>query len=250
MKPLAWLLPLGALAPFLPFVVGRGVTAYREARFADAFAAFTRAEERAGNEADAELLFNRALAALQAGDLRAAELAAEKALVRGGEGFEDLRVFLFANVAIRRSLRAQAEAELRDADPTAFTRAIERCEEAIELWRGLVLRKSGADDWPEARRNLERALRMREELEAKRDEAEAKQNKKKEREEKEPEEKPEDTEAQQEEQEEKAKPQARRDLSAAELAQLFERLRVLEQEKRVLRQQRQRVRSRNVERDW
>jgi len=233
-----------------PCVIDTGVDEYREARFAKALASFTRAEEQAGASADAPLVFSRALAALQAGDLRTAEFSAEKALVRGGADFEDLRLFLFANVAIRRSMRAEAEADLRDADPTAFSRAIAHVEEAREMWKGLVLRTAD-DDWPAARRNLERALRKLDELEAKREEAEAKQNKKKEKDQEEQsEEDIEDTEAQPEEQEDKATPQAQLDLSSMELAQLFEQLKELELEKRKLRHERQRVRSRNVEKDW
>jgi hypothetical protein len=238
-----------ALASLLLGALGyaAGVKAYEAGRYAEALDSFTRVERRAGNTASADLLFNRALAALRAGDLRVAEYSAEKAVVRGGAAFEDLRLFLFANTAFGRCERAEAEADLRDADPTAIGRAFAHIEEAIELWRELVLRR---DDQPAARRNLERALRKLDELEKKKEEAEQKQNTKKEREPEEEEEEPEDPDAQPEEEEQQPTAQPEIDLSSAELAQLFERLRQMEREKRQLRRERQRVRSADVERDW
>ncbi|MAB80946.1 MAG: hypothetical protein CMJ89_16490 [Planctomycetes bacterium] len=228
-----------------------GVTAYNGGRYAEASETFARAEERAGHGAGPELLFDRALAALRAGDLRVAEYSAEKAVVRGGAEFESLRIFLFANAAFGRSLRAEAEAGLRDADPTAFGRAIDHLGRAIELWRVAAMRNDFHGDWPAARRNLERALRKLEELEKKKEEAEQNQNKKKEKEPEQKQEEPtEDPDAQSEEQERQATPQPEVDLSSAELAQLFERLRAMEREKRELRQERRRVRSADVEKDW
>jgi len=244
-------LGLGLLGPC---TMKEGVEAFRAGDFPRAYQALTRAEERRGIDADAQLVFDRALAALQAGELRAAEFCADKALVRAGplQGvrFEDLRVFLFANVAVRRSMRAEAEAELIDADPTAFTRAILHVDEAVELWKTLVVGRD-QEEWPAARRNLERALKRRADLEARREEAEARQNRKKEQELQEiPEEEPEDPEARPEEQEEKARPQLLAELSQQELARLFEKLEALEKEKRELRRERQRARSRDVEKDW
>lgn len=254
MKPMLGTLVALGLGLLGPCTMKDGVDAFHAGEYPRAYQALTRAEERCGVDADARLVFDRALAALQAGDLRAAEFSADKALVRAGllqgAAFEDLRVFLFANVAVRRSMRAEAEAELIDADPTAFTRAILHVDEAVELWKTLVVGRD-RKEWPAARRNLERALKRRADLETRREEAEARQNRKKEQELHEiPEEEPEDAEARPEEQEEKARPQLLAELSPQELARLFEKLEALEKEKRELRGERQRVRSRDVEKDW
>jgi hypothetical protein len=155
MKTAPWLL-LAGLALSGDDGFARGVSEYGAGRFAEALAAFAAAEQALGPTAPAELLCNRALAAFRAGDLRAAEIAVEKAAARGGEGFYAWRDFLLGSVALARSERAEAETRLPDAGPTALDRAIAWAESAARSWRAAALRQQ---DWPEARRNAERALR-------------------------------------------------------------------------------------------
>ena len=73
-----WTLLLGGGA------FGDGVRAYREGRFREALEKFTEAERNAGDDASAELLYDKALAALRAGELLVAEASAGRAADRGG----------------------------------------------------------------------------------------------------------------------------------------------------------------------
>jgi hypothetical protein len=228
-----------------------GVRAYREGRFREAFEAFSAAETAAGYEASAALLFNRALAALHVGELRVAEISAEKAAVRGGAEFEGIRDFVFANAAFLRCARAEAEADLMDADPTALRRAIVNAESALDLWRRAA---TSRDDWPEARRNVERAVLKLEELKRKHEEAEKNRKTRKEKgpepePEPEPERDPESDDPEEVEQDPvpQQEPGA---LSPEELTALLDTLVRKEREKRALRRARQRVRTIDVENDW
>ena len=222
----------------------RGLRAYREGRFRDAYEVLTRAVDSAGGRASAALHYDRALAALRAGELREAELSAEKAAVRGGAEHAGLRDFLHGNAAFARCRRAEAEAGLEDPDPTAFARAMVHAHSALRAWQRAA---ASRDDWPEARRNAERALLALEELEEKRLRAEELQKAKQAKKPDEPppdEEPPEDDERDPEAQEEPG------ELTAEQLARLLDKLGQKEKEKRALRQARRRVRNVEVERDW
>ncbi|MFO1050723.1 MAG: hypothetical protein U1F36_00745 [Planctomycetota bacterium] len=131
------------------------VRAYREARFADAHAAFARLRADAGDRAAPELSWNDALAALQAGDFRAAETAAEQAALRGGVRFAKLRDFLLGNTAFARCELAAKQATGPEAEPFAFDVAIAYAETARRQWEQCAL---DGIEGAAARRNVERAV--------------------------------------------------------------------------------------------
>ena len=226
-----------------------GVRAYREDRFEDAFAAFARAEASAGHGASAELLSNLALAALRVRKLRVAEFSAEKAAVRGGPEFEPFREFVFGSAAFARCELAKAETELTDPDPTAFGRAIAHAEQARDAWQRAATSRA---DWPEARRNVERALLALDDLLARKREADRNRRSKREQTARTPDD-PEqrDPDALVEEVEQDPVPQqGATDLPPGHLERLLAMLAEKEKEKRALRRARQQVRSVRVEKDW
>ena len=130
-----------------------GEEAYRAGRFPEAHAAFVRASE--GEDPSPEVLVNRTLAALGAGDLPDAASSAER--VAGGDGPELARVgdFLLGNVAYARCEIAEKQAATPEAEPFAYDIAIEYGKTARDSWKRAV---ASREDWPEARRNVERAL--------------------------------------------------------------------------------------------
>ncbi len=151
-----------------------GVRAYRQGRYEAALRAFTLAEEQAGNEASAELLHNKALAALGAGDMLAAEIAAEKAAVRGGPRFASLRDFLLGNAGFARCEQAEELAARPEAGMPALDEAIAHARAAKGFWELAAMSRS---DWPAARRNVERALIKLERLLKKKEDAEKRRKK-------------------------------------------------------------------------
>lgn len=142
-----------------PFAAG--VRAYRADDFEAAFTAFAAADAEAGDAATPELLYDLALAALRAGKLREAEVAAERAAARGGAAFVARRDFLVANVAFTRSAQAKRQATQVEAEPFAFDVAIAHAKTALRAWQAAAM---SASDWPQARRNAERALLELDEL--------------------------------------------------------------------------------------
>jgi tetratricopeptide (TPR) repeat protein len=137
-----------------------GTVAYREGRFDDAHAAFAAAVAAAGDDAPGELLYDEALAALRAGDLKDADAAAERAATRDPE-LRPLADFVRGNVAFARCELAAKQAEGLEAEPFAFDVAIVRGRDAARRWQSAAMSRA---DWPEARRNVERALRKLEDL--------------------------------------------------------------------------------------
>lgn len=225
-----------------------GIRAYQEGRHQDALAAFTAAEEQAGHDASAALLYDRALAALRAGRLVDAEFSAEKAAARGGDEFTGLRDFLLGSAAFMRCLRAELEASLPDAEPTAYARAIRHAEAALEFWQNATASRS---DWPAARRNAERALLKLQELQQKKAEADANQDSKKA---KPPEQQPTPPDLEPDpEQRPEQQPVPQQDpgmLTTAQLAKILDKLAEKEAEKRKLRRAQQQRPSVRVEKDW
>lgn len=134
--------------------VGDGVRAYRAGNFEEAHAAFAAAEERAGDGASAALLYDRSLAALRVGELDAAESAAVRAADRDPD-FAGRRDFLLGNVSFARCELAETQANSPEAEPFAFDVAIRYGEAARDAWGAAA---ASRNDWPEARRNVERAL--------------------------------------------------------------------------------------------
>jgi len=224
-----------------------GMRAYREGRFHDALEAFTAAETSAGAGASAELLYNRALAALRAGELREAESSAKNAAARGGPEFAALRDFLLGNVAFARCRKTKAQAYGPLAMPSAFDTAIAYAETACKAW-GLAA--ASRNDWPEARRNVERAQLKLADLKKKK-EAARQQNVKQPTPRPQPLPRPDDQRDGQDvsEQETTVDPQMR-ELSPEQVERLFERLDEKEKEKLALRRARRKQRRAEVEKDW
>ncbi len=141
--------------------VARGVAAFRAGRAEEALAGFQAAVRERGDAAPAELHFDVALAALQCNQPAVAEAAAERAVAVGGEPFVARRAFVRGSAAFHDGELAAAEAALADADPTAFDRAIRSVQAARDAWTAAAASRA---DWPQARRNVERALRTLESL--------------------------------------------------------------------------------------
>src|SRR5262245_36240364 len=138
-----------------------GERAYREGRYGDAAAAFAQEVSSRGDAAPAELHYALALAALAAGDLAQAGDAVAQAA--RSDDAELLRrcAFVRGSVAWQRG-EATAKLALQvEAEPFAFKPALEQISLAGAEWR---IAACGADDWPAARRNAERAGRRFAEL--------------------------------------------------------------------------------------
>lgn len=228
-----------------------GLRAYREGRFADALRAFAAAEVAAGQNATAELLYDKALAALGAGELVEAEIAAEKAAARGGAEFSALTEFLLGNVAFARAAKAEELASRPEEGPVALDAAMAHATAARDLWERAAASRA---DWPEARRNVERALVKLEELQKKRKAAE--KNRKSESR---PKPLPPDLRPPQPPDPRKPGTGARPDrsvtpqlveLSPEQVQRLLDKLGEKEKEKSVLRRAQQQARRTAVERDW
>jgi hypothetical protein len=148
----------------------RGLQLYREGRFAEAAAAFRAAVAEDGDSA--ELQWNLALASWRAGDLAAAETAAEKyaALDRGAR--VDLHAGLLGAVRHDEAMALQAQADAAGGQPPADGAQpadplplLEAAKKKAETARDHFVRGAGASASPELRRNLERSLRTIAELE-------------------------------------------------------------------------------------
>jgi len=108
-----------------------------------------------GERAPGDEAWARADAAIARGDLAAAEAAARDAAAHPERAALGAIVyFVRGSVAFARSERAEAAAALPDADPTLLDRAIADAEDALVAWRKAA---TSRDDWPAARRNVERA---------------------------------------------------------------------------------------------
>lgn len=281
------LLVVGALL-FVPGASERfraGLKAYQEGRFNEALAEFSEAEKAAGDKASAELLFNQALSALRAGELASLESSAEKSAARGGEKFAPLRDFLLGNSAFARSEKAEAIAKSPEGEPSAFTDAITQAETAKNFWQQAA---ASRPDWPEARRNVERALLKIEQLKKEKEEADKKKQKDKEQDtdkdkdkEKNKEKDPQEQKDKQDEKDSEPKPDENKDdnkskpeekppepkkddsdskqaktqaqkveLSPEQLRRLFEKLDEKERQKLALRKAQQQSKKTRVEKDW
>jgi hypothetical protein len=106
--------------------------------------------------------YERSVALLREGDLRGAEQAAREA---GGPVGD----FLSGNIAYEECLRAAKQAETAAAEPFAFDVAIAFAEQAEAAWKRAAMSR---DDWPRARRNVERAQAKAADLRRRKREAE------------------------------------------------------------------------------
>ncbi|MHC4973714.1 MAG: hypothetical protein ACYTG3_15420 [Planctomycetota bacterium] len=198
-----------------------------------------------GDESSAERLFNRALAALRAGDLSDAEAAAESAATRGTPEIEALCDFVRGNAAFARCRMAERQASTAAAEPFAFDVAITYARKARRLWQ---LAAMSRPDWPAARRNVERALLKEDELKRKKADREEQQRRRKTDPKPKPRPKP-PPESPDAEPDPAVDPQLR-ELAPEEVLRLLDKLAQKEKEKRALRRSRRKARMADVERDW
>jgi tetratricopeptide (TPR) repeat protein len=141
------------------FDVGRA--AYEAGEFDRALATFRAAIAAAGEDPPPELCFDQALCALRAGRLDEAEAAAYVAVLFGGDRYFELCDFLVGNVAFERCTLAERQAEAPLAEPMAWEVALAHADGARARWQAAAIARP---DWPQARRNVERALRRIDEL--------------------------------------------------------------------------------------
>ncbi|MBI5852194.1 MAG: hypothetical protein HZB39_14365 [Planctomycetes bacterium] len=202
-----------------------------------------------GDVTPPELLWVDALATLEKGSLIDAEVALEKAVARGGPAWRPLRDFIAGNAAFARCMRAEAQARGPEAEPFAFDVAIAHAEAAREQWSRA---SASRDDWPEARRNLERVAAKLEGLRRERQSAIEKQRRQRMAEA--PRSPTGETEepAGGERTTEAADPSAAQsvDLASTQVDELLKRLARIEDEKRGLRRTTRAAASRDVEKDW
>lgn len=140
-----------------------GVREYESGRFREAMEAFAAAQGTSSDDAPVELSYDEALAALRAGDTSRAESAAARAAAHGGPAFAELRDFVRGNAAFARSRLSEAQARGPEAEPFAWDVAIAQAESARSAWQAAAMSRA---DWPQARRNVERALLAVERLKA------------------------------------------------------------------------------------
>lgn len=218
-----------------------GVQAYREGRFRDAHRAF----QAAGDDASAERLFNRALAALRVGDLSDAEAAAANAAARGEPEIEALSDFLRGNAAFARCRMTEHQSSTAAAEPFALDVAITYARKARRLWQ---LAAMSRPDWPAARRNVERALLKEAELERKKADRDEQQRRKTDRP---PRPKPAPAPTPRPDTAPAPTVNAQpKELAPEEVLRLLDKLAQKEKEKRTLRRSRRKARTAGVERDW
>lgn len=229
--------------------LGRAIDEYRAGRFEEALALFEATIRREGDDAPPELLYDYALAALGAGRFRDAEIAMEKAAARGGEAFDELREFVFGNVAFAQCLSAAELAGRVEAGPVAFDAAILHATRAADHWQRASLARG---DWPEARRNAERALRKKSELEEAK--AEAARKRRDRPKPKPPRNEPKDPEQPRRRPEERPELRmakaALKELAPEQVRQLFDKLVEKERAKARMRRRARREGRGAVERDW
>jgi len=245
-----------------------GRVAYEARDYRRARDAFTLATERDGEAASSELLHWAALASLRAGDLDAAEELSSRAVLAGAP-FVAQRDFLRGNVAFARSEIAAEQARAVEAEPFAFDVAIGHAETARDAWAQAA---AARDDWPEARRNAERAWHRAEALRREKSEVERSRDTKKagggppriNAVRLDPQQKPPDDVGDQRKQpqssatdgtsddqgQDPALALAEGELAADQVLRVLDTLRAKEDEKLAARRASRRARSANVERDW
>jgi len=144
--------------------------------------------------------------------------------------------FLKGNAAFAASLDLERQAEAGDAE--AFKAAVMRAEDALAYWQRAAMTRA---DWPEARRNVERALLRVEQLRERRKEGTKKKDA--------PKKKDDPPEKKEEEKAEPRKVDAK-ELPAERVLEVLDVLQRREQAKRALRQKERARQGAGVERDW
>jgi hypothetical protein len=188
MKILRWMTPVVAAA----LAAGgdafqEGLRLQRAGKYKEALEAWRLAESEAGDDPSAELLFNKALCAFQAGDPHEAEASAEKAAASGRPEFVRGRDFLRGNIEFQRceSLERDIDAawNAQNAPPAPgaappsidlemYDRAIAQAQLARDSWAAAAGRAGTPESAAPAVRNAERAVVKIEELKKKKEEAE------------------------------------------------------------------------------
>ena len=172
----------------------------------------------------------RAVAALRAGDWRGAE-------TRAKELAPPLRDFVRGNVAFAHCEMAERQASSPAAEPFAWDVAIRYGERARDFWKHAAMSRP---DWPEARRNVERALLKLDELAQKKKETERRRQS-----DKKPQPKPKpqgDPQGKDETQQPKDQPQLQ-ELTPEQVLRLLDKLAEKEKEKVALRRSHRKVRT-------
>lgn len=227
----AWSVALAAAS----FVTA--LDAYRAGRFEQAAVEFRTAIERAGEDAPAELHANLALAALRAGALTQAETAAQAAAARAPDAFTGFCRFVEGSVAFARCDQSLAQASGPEAESFALDIALAQAVRARERWQEAAITRA---DWPQARRNVERALRRIADLERMRRERETPP----------PEREPDPPPANDPRAENRDLDAALDELPPQRVLELLDRLDTKERMKRGLRQRVRATRPATGERDW
>lgn len=132
-----------------------GARAYADGRFEEAHAAYVAVTE--ADHAAAELLYDRALAGLRAGELDDAAASLQRAQASADDELRPLCSFLTGNVAFARAELGAAQARAPEAEPFAWDLAIRHADSARTAFRDAAASRR---DWPAARRNAERAARL------------------------------------------------------------------------------------------
>ncbi len=134
-----------------------GREAWDADRPADALSAFRTEVRSAGDEASPALLFDWGVAALAAKQPDEAAEASGRLEVAGGDAWQARAAFLAGSVAYADSLRlAKKAGNAPPEDQRAWLPARQRAEDALARWQRAAV--TTPRDWPEARRNVERAL--------------------------------------------------------------------------------------------
>lgn len=140
-----------------------GERAFGEGRFEDAAAAFAAEVAARGDAAPAELHFDLALAWLGAGEPGKAGDALERAAATADAALQRRCSFVRGSIAWQRGAAATRLAQQVEAEPFAVKSALQLVDLARREWQAAAV---GVPDWPEARRNVERAVRQLAELQA------------------------------------------------------------------------------------
>src|SRR5262249_15509758 len=152
------------------------------------------------------------------------------------------------NAAFARCETAAKVASQPEAEPFAYDAAIAHGEAARRSWQ---LAAMSRPDWPEARRNVERAIATIEDLRKRNDDALAKKKKTEDRPQPKPQNPPEPPKDADRKTEEEAAVAPRLDeLTADQVMALLERLVAKEKQKVALRRSERRAQQGGVERDW
>ena len=146
----------------------------RAGRHAAAFASWQQQFTAAGEAAGAELRWNLALAALRVQRSGDAEAAVAGWLTGADPARRGDAEFVAALAACQRAERAAMAAALPDAEPMAWTIAVQSMERAVAGFQRAELARQG---WPEAQRNAARATQRLAELRRLRDQAQTPKSK-------------------------------------------------------------------------